>query len=284
MSKPTLIIDSSFLCYRAKFTKFKVGKEVPGGVILGFLYDLGTLARVFNTDRFMFFWDSKKSVRKEIFPEYKEKRKTDRDNKTKEEKENDRQAYKQFDILRTEIIPGAGFKNNFRQKGYESDDLMARYVMESGRKMIMVTRDADMLQILDYCDIFDLTSNIIHKKENFMASYGIAPTQWAEVKAIAGCKSDAVPGVVGIGETRAIAYLRKKLKTDSKAYQDIEKSKKLIKRNRLLVKLPYEGTKLVKYKKHEFCCADLRSALAQHDLVLERDQLKFWRNFEAGLF
>ena len=281
--KPTLLIDCSFLCYRAKYTLFKVDNEIPNGIIIGFFKDLQTLAGTFNTDRFMFFWDSKKSKRKEIYPEYKFKRTEQREEKTPAEKANDRRAYDQFDILRKEILKQVGFKNVYLQKGYESDDLIGRYVKATEKETIIISRDNDFFQLLHLCKMYDMTSGKLYDKDLFEQMFVVHPKKWKYVKAIAGCKSDNVVGVQGIGETRAIQYLIKSMKQTSKYYQNIKKQSELIERNMELVSLPYPGTKLVKYKKHEFSAKKLKRILKEHGVILDKRDRSFWQLFEDGM-
>ena len=54
-----------------------------------------------------------------------------------------------------------------------------------------------------------------------MEKYRIKPFEWHKVKAIAGCSSDNVKGVAGVGEITAIKYLKGELKKESKAHQNI---------------------------------------------------------------
>jgi 5'-3' exonuclease len=63
------------------------------------------------------------------------------------------------------------------------------------------------------------------------------------VKTLAGCAGDNVKGIYGVGEKRAIQYLKGHMKKGSKFYRLIEKNRMaMIKRNRPLVNLPYKGT------------------------------------------
>ena len=77
--------------------------------------------------------------------------------------------------------------------------------------------------------------------EDFRKEFKIDPGDWVEVKKVAGCPTDGVPGVSGVGIKRAIKYIKGEL--TGKKYQNIIYNKKLIKRNEKLVKLPFEGTK-----------------------------------------
>jgi len=74
-----------------------------------------------------------------------------------------------------------------------------------------------------------------------IGEYGIAPSQWADVKAIAGCSSDGVEGVRGVGEKTAAKFLRGNLKPASKAHQAIVAGNNVWRRNLPLVRLPFPG-------------------------------------------
>ncbi|MDY6957777.1 MAG: hypothetical protein SVK08_01335 [Halobacteriota archaeon] len=85
-------------------------------------------------------------------------------------------------------------------------------------------------------------------KESFEKEWGISPEQWAEVKSVAGCLSDTIPGVYKVGEKTAASYIRGDLKKTYKTYKAIISNKEIIDRNRPIVKLPYEGTPVIKLK------------------------------------
>jgi 5'-3' exonuclease len=81
---------------------------------------------------------------------------------------------------------------------------------------------------------------------SFVKEWGIYPEDWAYVKAIAGCSSDNVQGVYGVGDPTAAKYLSKKMKVTSKKYQDIERAliDGLLSINLPLVRLPFEGIEI----------------------------------------
>lgn len=251
--KRVILIDSNYLCHRSFHSTNRLQYSgVPTGVIFGFFNQLIKMADSTRPDEYLFFWDSRSSKRKEIFPLYKENR--SKKQLSEIEQEERKAAYKQFNMLRKTILPEIGFFNTFMQKGYESDDLMARYVLDNYKKeeIIIATADDDMLQLLDYCKIYNLYREKIYTAEQFKANYGIKPLQWIDVKKIAGCSSDNVPGIPGVGEKTAIKFLTKGLKEDSKAYKDITSSPEVAEFNHKLVSLPFDGTKKIVKVKNEF--------------------------------
>jgi DNA polymerase I len=246
----TLIIDSNFLCHQARYTmpKLTTDKEAPTEITFGFLKRILHLAKEFDTNRFVFCWDSKRSVRKELFSDYKANRKKE---KSEFEKKIDNAVYSQFTLLRKEVLPALGFSNNFVQAGYESDDLIASIVFDERNKCdnpIVVTSDEDLFQLLSHCSVYNPTKRLVLTEESFKTWWGISPQDWVQVKAIAGCKSDNVPGVRGVGEGRAIQYLLNTLNEKSGSFKNITEFLKTseYERNIKLVSLPYKGTKSFK--------------------------------------
>jgi DNA polymerase-1 len=125
---------------------------------------------------------------------------------------------------------------------------------EPNHKFITASGDQDLYQLLDYTDMYSMpkSTEIKHiTRQTFIEKYGITPKEWVKVKQIAGCTSDTVPGIKGVGETTAIKYLLGQLKPKSVKYRDIEAGADIIKRNEWLVKIPLPGTK--KYEIDKSC-------------------------------
>jgi len=219
-------------------------------IIFGFIKSLLSLANKFYPCDFIFCWDSKSSKRKEINPDYKRHR---HDSKTEEQKLLDAIAYNQFNEIRTFVLPELGFKNIFIQEGYEGDDLIARIVLDHEglyNSIVVVSSDNDLYQLLDYCSLYDIFKKSIINKNMFLKEYSIEPTEWIRVKQIAGCNGDEVKGVNGVGIKKAIKYIKGEL-NQGKVFDSIEDSKKLIRMNRRLVKLPLSGTMKCELKKDD---------------------------------
>jgi len=251
--QPRLVIDSSCLCYRAKLSLADMSYEdQETGVIFGFLIQLRSLANMFKTNDFVFAWDSRKSIRRDMYHWYKSKRR----DKTPEEKEIDEIALPQFGLLRTQVLPGIGFNNNFIQTGLEADDIIAAVVMsgQSDGGNVVVSTDNDLLQLLDFCDIFNPQTKKTITSEDFTDKWGIEPMQWSLVKAMAGCTSDSVPGISGIGEKSAVAFLRDELKKTSKKYESIvsEDGRAITERNEAIVTLPFADTETPEVIENDF--------------------------------
>jgi DNA polymerase-1 len=280
-----IILDSNAVCHKAKHSMESLSyEEKKVGIIFGYFVQMLKLAKDHKSNQFAHTWDSKSSNRLKLFPAYKEKRRMGVD-KTEEEIEYDGLAYEQFDMIRDEIIPAMGFKNNFHYPGFEGDDLIASIIDNSGeeQELVMVTGDEDMFQCL--CDgVVMQRKKGVYTHKDFMKEYGIPAYKWAEVKAIAGCSTDEVPGIRGVGEKTAIKYLLNMLKPTTKAFTDItsQAGKEIIARNRKLVTLPFKNTpdlilqKDTKLSLDAFCDVCNKYSF-QH--LLKKENLSQWKRY-----
>ena len=280
-----LVVDSNYLAHRARFTTGGLSYNgEPTGVIYGFLNQVFSLGKKIRPDEVAFIWDSRKSLRRKRYPFYK--------NRTRDEgpDEDMLEAFGQFARLRREILPAIGFVNNFIQTGYEADDIIAKLVMEGPpEEYVTASSDADLFQLLDHMTMLSVPAarnkpEKIWTRSSFMKQYRIEPTDWVRVKQIAGCTSDCIPGIYGVGDATAVKYLRGNLKPDSKKYQAIAGGNAVIKRNEWLVKLPLPGTRLPVVKRSKFSSELLRMVakrLGFKSLAKDRNRLDEWDAFYA---
>lgn len=244
-----VVIDSHGLGHRAKHAMQGLShNEKQTGVIYGFLRYVLKYAKVFNTKNFVFAWDSKKSFRADIYPEYKANRAPSNRNYTPDEQWLHQSALNQFYDLRKKVLPTLGFKNNFIQTGVEADDIIARVVRSVKEEqaitdIVVVSSDNDLWQLLEWCDILDPGKEKVLTKSKFKKEYGIHPEQWADVKALTGCNTDNVHGIEGVGEVKALQYIKGKL-TKGKIFDRIQshESQVVMNLNQRLVKLPHYKT------------------------------------------
>lgn len=240
-----LLIDSNAICHMAKHSMGGLSfEEQQTGVIFGFLRQLLKISQLYPKSQFIFTWDTTSSLRKKVYPEYKNNR---RKEKTPEETEFDSMIYAQFDTIRTVVLPTIGFKNIFHCEGFESDDVIARiiYASEDDDQFVIVSADEDMYQLLwDNVKIYNPMKKQEYTELMFNAEYEISADMWTQVKSIAGCSSDNVKGIEGVGEKTAIKYLLGNLSKTSKLYEKIvsEEGQSIIQRNMKLVRLPYLRT------------------------------------------
>lgn len=234
-----LVVDGNALCYSAFYSTGQLShKNQDTGVIYGFFNQIQHACQTQQVAHIAFCWDSRQSRRKLIFPAYKS-------NRGKSDPQILR-CLKQITLLREELIPRLGFKNSFHKTGFEADDLIARVCVtsQSGQERIIMSNDQDLYQLLSAgTTIYKPSKRRLYTLHDFMRDYGIPPYFWAEVKAIAGCSSDAIPGIPGIGEKRALDFI-KHPPGPYKRHPKIElgEGSRIRERNLKLVKLPFEGT------------------------------------------
>ena len=243
MKSPLLILDVSFLAYRAVFTTGGLQHEGNAtDVLFGLMRDLIVWQEMFRTKRVAFCFDCGRNKRLDIYPEYKKNRMA----LTEEEKRIRKGVHEQLDRLREEELYQLGFRNVFWQDGYEADDVIASVVlnMPEGEEAMIVASDGDLYQLLSgTVQMYDPVRNKIRSLQWFHSTYGIIPSQWADVKAVCGCSSDNVKGVRSVGEKSALLFLRGLLKTESIKFKRITESTETWKQNLRLVQLPFAGTK-----------------------------------------
>ncbi len=246
MSKTWLLIDSNNLCYRAFFSMGALShNDIPTGVLYGFFRDILSLQQEFGSENFVFCFDLGESFRMNHLPTYKSSREKIRQKYTDEEREGRRILLEQIRLLRTKYLQDIGFSNVLSKKGFEADDFIGSVCknLDEDDKAVIVSGDQDFYQLITKnVVVFHPRNGNIVDKFLFKHYYGISPKQWIEVKAIAGCKSDDIPGVRGVGEKTAIKYLRGEMNTATETYRRIRKSKDLKSKNLPIVRLPYLGT------------------------------------------
>jgi len=237
MKRPILLIDSNYLCYRAHYSTGTLSYgDKSTGVIYGFLRDIVDLQDRFQPEAFCFCFDFGKNLRKLILPDYKDGRPPMPD-EFKEQVRNLRKLY----------LRQLGYRNIFYQRGYEADDLIGHICLSdmARNKFIIVSGDHDMYQLLSKrVLIFNPGKKRAVTEDSFSREYGISPLQFVDCKAIAGCKTDNIKGVKGVGEKTAARFLNGTLGPTSKAFNNIVTNNKVWQANRSLVKLPFPGVEM----------------------------------------
>jgi len=283
----TLVVDSNFLAHRAIYTMNALSYEDDKtGVIFGFLMQILSYAKEFKTNDIIFCWDSTNSKRKELYPDYKANRV--KEDITEEEEELKLSGYKQFDTLREEVLPLMGFKNVYFQDGYEADDLIATTVGWHEGEFVIITADHDMYQLLDFADMWNPASKQLYTYDDFGQEWELSPIDWIDVKSLAGCSSDNIAGIKGVGEKTAAKFIRNELKSTTKAYQKIESARgNVLKRNKPLVTLPFIGTNIYKIKDNKLNFDNFVEHICYRysfDSFLKDNYYLKWENFFAGRF
>ncbi len=256
----TLLIDVTCLCYRSLFASISERSQVEPDQIQSFVLErffatLQTLSELYRAKRYVFcFDDGKTSLRRDAYPSYKHVRKERV--KTEEEVHAGREAGKVISMLRSGSLSAVGFNNVCWQQGLEADDIMAWCALNfDHERMVMVTDDADMFQCLrSHVVQWRPCKGRTYTLREYMTDHGnITPQQWAQVKAIAGCKSDNVEGIRGIGEGTAIKHLLGTMPQKGSRWVTLssDEGQKTVQRNLPLVTLPHTATLPIEYRQDE---------------------------------
>lgn len=251
---PILLIDTNYLCHRAYHAMGDLTHGGRGtGAIYGVLRDIVSLQDYFATGRCVFALDyGGRGHRHNILPSYKSSRRA----RHAEESEEDREARKDFrrqiSCLRTQYLPEAGFRNVYAVEGYEADDIIASIAADvpDHDEAVIIASDQDLWQCLRpnvWC--WNPHKRRGYSIEKFREEWGIEPEQWPDVKALAGCSTDDVPGVPGVGEITAAKWLRGALGAHTAAATKIAAATEVYQRNLELVQLPFPGTPKFKLRK-----------------------------------
>jgi len=247
---PLLIIDTNYMCQRNFHAMGYMNEEEPGlPAIYGVLRDIVSLQSEFATVRMAFAFDapSAKKHRYEILPGYKSSRRERYAEESQSEKDKRRNLRDWIKKLAREILPAIGFNNIFYHKMLEADDIIASIAgnVPDDDEAYIIASDQDLWQCIRHnVHCHNPTTHKTYTEEAFVEQWGIKPDQWAKVKAYAGCSTDDVPGLPGVGEKTVVKWLLGNLGAHTKAHQKItsDAARALYMKNMDIVQLPYAGT------------------------------------------
>lgn len=207
MKKTVMLIDGSSLIYRAFFALPNLSNN--DGVMTNGVYGFLTMYRnafdKYKPDYVLVAFDrSSKTFRNKEYADYKATR----------DKTPNELSY-QFGILK-DVLDSMGVKYTDLD-GFEADDIVGTYAKmakEAGDKAVLITGDRDYLQLVDedvlvYLTKKGVSDTVEYTVEKINEEYGLTPKQLIDVKGLMGDKSDNIPGVDGIGEKRALDFIRK---------------------------------------------------------------------------
>ena len=176
----------------------------PIGGAKGFIKSLQSVCRTINPDLIFVAWDGGSQKRKSIDKNYKAGRKPvrlnrDIHNMTAGEQENNKnwQQQRLIEYLNEMPIMQSYVEN------VEADDIIALVAQSqalSEHHKIILSSDKDFIQLCDDTTILyrPIQKEILNKKR-ILEQFEIHPTNFALARAIAGDKSDNLPGVGGAG-------------------------------------------------------------------------------------
>lgn len=201
-----IIIDGNSLMNRAYYAVrnpmiTKEGLYTQG--IYGFLNMLFKVQKEYEPKYMAVAWDMKTpTFRHKAYSEYKAGRK-----KMPEE------LAMEFPYIK-EILEALKIKN-IEVEGFEADDIIGTIAKNCSSKKLenlIITGDKDSLQLIsDYTKILftkrGVSNFTIYDEKTFQEEYKILTSQFVDLKAIMGDKSDNIPGIPGIGQVKGTSLI-----------------------------------------------------------------------------
>ncbi|HJS29016.1 MAG TPA: DNA polymerase I [Anaerolineales bacterium] len=213
MPEVLYLIDGHALAYRTYFALTGAGSTArrwatssgePTAGVFGFASVLLRILEQERPDYLAVAFDTGKTFRDDLFPEYKATREKMPDD-LRIQIERIRQLVDAFNIPRLEV------------DGYEADDVLgsvSRKAADLGLGVKIITGDRDLLQLVDSRIIVNLPGGrslseaVDYTLEKVVEALNVRPDQVVDYKALVGDKSDNIPGVAGIGEKSAERLLQ----------------------------------------------------------------------------
>ncbi|HFU4202884.1 TPA: DNA polymerase I [Streptococcus suis] len=206
-----LLIDGSSVAFRAFFAlynqidRFKSPTGLHTNAIYGFNLMLDHMMKRIEPTHILVAFDAGKTTfRTEMYADYKAGRA-----KTPDE------FREQFPFIR-QMLDAMGIKH-YELAQYEADDIIGTLDKMAERTEVpfdvtIVSGDKDLIQLTDENTVVEISKKGVAEFEEFTPTYlmekmGITPTQFIDLKALMGDKSDNIPGVTKIGEKTGLKLL-----------------------------------------------------------------------------
>lgn len=211
MKNKLLLIDGSSVAYRAFFAlynqidRFKNATGLHTNAIYGFHLMLNHLLERVEPSHVLVAFDAGKTTfRTELFADYKAGRA-----KTPDE------FREQLPFIR-EMLDAMGIRY-YDLQNYEADDIIGtldKMAEETSvpYDVVIASGDKDLIQLADDNTVVEISKKGVAEFEEFTPAYlmekmGITPTQFIDLKALMGDKSDNIPGVTKVGEKTGLKLL-----------------------------------------------------------------------------
>lgn len=206
-----LLIDGSSVAFRAFFAlynqidRFKSPTGLHTNAIYGFNLMLDHMMKRIEPTHILVAFDAGKTTfRTEMYADYKAGRA-----KTPDE------FREQFPFIR-QMLDAMGVKH-YELDQYEADDIIGTLDKMAERTEVpfdvtIVSGDKDLIQLTDENTVVEISKKGVAEFEEVTPAYlmekmGITPTQFIDLKALMGDKSDNIPGVTKIGEKTGLKLL-----------------------------------------------------------------------------
>ncbi len=265
MTSTLYLIDGHALAYRTYYAltsggtnsaRWLTSKGEPTAGIYGFTSVLLRLLEQERPDYLAVVFDTGKTFRDELYPDYKATREKMPED-LRPQIDRIRELVDTFNIPRAEL------------EGYEADDVLgslANWAVDQGLTVKIITGDRDLLQLVNDRITVNLPGRSLSDAQDYFPddvkeSLGVWPDQVVDLKAIIGDRSDNIPGVYGVGEKTAVKLLEKYQNLDN-IYQHIDEVT-----SRFQIKL-IEG------KDEAYLSQKLAQIVSNLDLKIDLDQAK----------
>ena len=257
------MIDGHALAYRTYFAltsgsgdRMQTSQGEPTAGIYGFISVLLKLIESEKPEYLAVAFDTGKTFRNDLYPEYKATRAKMPDD-LKQQIERLRQIIDAFGIPRLEM------------EGVEADDVLgsiARQAVKQGFGVKIITGDRDLLQLVNERVIVNLPGGKLSEAKDYtdadvIAYFGVRPDQVIDYKALVGDPSDNYPGVPGVGQKTAVTLLNQYQTLDN-IYAHLEEIPARFK------------TKLEAGKESAYLSEDLATIRTDVAITLDMDQAK----------
>lgn len=266
MPKSLYLIDGHALAYRTFFAlnngpsagRWQTSQGEPTAGVYGFATVLMKILETEKPDYLAVAFDTGKTFRDEMFPEYKATREKMPDD-LKVQINRIREMVDAFNLPRLEV------------NGFEADDVLgsiAKQAAAQGLGVKIITGDRDLLQLVGGLIIVNLPeggkladARDYITDEDVIAKFGVPAGLVVDYKALVGDTSDNIPGVKGIGEKTAQSLYATYTSLDD-IYEHLEEIPAKVK------------TKLEENKSMAYMSRDLALIRTNVDITLDLDHAK----------
>ena len=250
-----LVIDGMNLAYMAYYAHSRLShKGKSTAILFGLPNIIKSVLQRYKAEKIVVCWDGLKSPhRLELLPGYKGHRELKRDPKQR------KRFYKEIEIVK-KLLYRMGITQAY-DPDIEGDDMvyMVTQKMVKLYRVIIVSADKDFHQLINWdINVYNPRTHLIHAVFAYGAGEGKEIPQLVDYQCLVGDDSDDIPGIRGIGPSRAAKFLQTYYYIDyylqdTKAVypglEDKEKLAKVYKRNKLLIDLALFNKKFLRNKK-----------------------------------
>lgn len=189
MKYDSVIVDGDNLCWKSFYAMSNLSHEGrPTGAIFGTIKALLSYYKKYDPSWLLVTWTSRTNFRKDIYPEYKAKR-----------KEKDNNYFEQQHIVE-KLLSAMGI-SQAEVDGFEADDIIAEAAADTyafDQNTLIISGDKDLLQLLND-KTWALRNDKLYDTSTVLDEFNCAPYEIPLYLAINGDKSDNIKGVPQVG-------------------------------------------------------------------------------------